>query len=186
MVEVVDVRLTAQLVDEELCSVALSVKHLCAYSHVVRGERVDVIATVAGEVYFVAPNVLLSAPGSCDIATAARALSLAAARVASCNPYTLRPTERRDAVLQMTPPRLLGVELRARVRLGDVIRAMAGMQPERDQRGKFVIAGDLAGRRVWVDESGLHAVVRGEAASDPESACEALAEEMRDFLVHAN
>lgn len=186
MFEAENVRLAAELVDEELCGVVLSVKHLCAYSHLANGKRVDVIPTVAGEVYFVEPNVLLSAPGFGDVATAARALSLAAARVASYNPYTLRPTERRDAVLQMTPPTLLGVEFCARVHLRSVMDAMLQVQPERDQRGRSVLAGDLRGRRVWVDRSGLHTAVKGGGASDTKRVCAALAEEMRDFLVHAN
>lgn len=186
MFQAVDVRLAAELVDEELRRVDLSVEHICAYRHVVRGRKVDVIPTVAGEVYFVKPNVLLSAAGFSDVATAARALSLAAARVASYNPYTLRPTEQRDAVLQMTRPRLLGVQFRARVDPKGVIGAMANVRPERDQYGKAVLAGDLADRRVWVDETGLHTVVRGEAASDTKSVGVALAGEMRDFLVRAN
>mgnify|MGYP004185266115 CR=1 FL=1 len=187
--EATSVCLQARLVDEEQRDVDLPVDQICAHVPCCRsyvgGKHYFVMGTALGDVHIVPPNLLVAADSFRDVRTAERALSLAAARVAAVNPFTLRPTEAHDAVLRMAAPTVVSVEFAAPANARLVLTMLRGQVVELDRTGQYVLGGELRGRRVWMDPQGLHVLVRGEAARDVARVSAMLTSELISF-VHAS
>lgn len=187
--EAISVCLQAKLVDEEQRDVDLPIDQICAHVPCCRayvgGERYFVMGTALGDVHLVPPNLLVAADSFRDVRTATGALSLAAARVAAVNPFTLRPTEARDAVLRMAAPTVVSVEYVAVADARLVLAVLRGQVLEVNRTGQHVLGGELRGRRVWMDPAGLHVLVRGEAARDVARVGAMLTSELISF-VHAS
>ena len=129
-------------------------KRLVAYSH--NGRKVYMVATSVGEVFVEKPNVLVTGDGFTDVASAKRALLLAADTLCVFNPFTNEAVTLRDRVLHKSPDEMIGVEYLIPGTGRAALRRMQSMKAATDQSGEIVVEGMLDGERVWVSSRGVH------------------------------
>jgi len=166
------VRIASTILDEEGHGVALPLERLPVLlpsAH--RNTRVYSIATSAGRVFVEAPNRLVSGDGFTDVASAERAVRIAADMLCQFD-FTDEPAAPEDRVLFKSPHEMLGVEyLRPGVGLSALL-VMTEKTPATDQTGTIVVSGRLGEEEAWVSARGLHILKRGE--HDLEAAVEQL------------